>query len=192
MAEAQGIPFGRHYDDATRATGGPLDYMGERHVIVFGPNGSGKGTRFLVPALLTLEDRSILVIDPKGELCAITQAYRRTVGDVAILNPFNVLGLGSNGFDPLTLLDPDNPDTFYDDAAALGEALIRVEGKDPHWGQSAQGLVVGLLMWEKFKYRNKATLAHVRAMLTEADQFEIVEDEDGAIRSNARSGCRRT
>jgi type IV secretion system protein VirD4 len=182
MGAAQGIPLGRHLDEATGEPGGPIDYFGERHVIVFGPNGSGKGTRFLVPTLLTLEDRSVLVIDPKGELCAITQRYRREVGEVVILNPFNVLGLGSNGFDPLALLNPDDPASFYDDAAALGEALIRVEGKDPHWGESAQGLVVALLMWEKFKYRDKATLAHVRTMLTEADQFEVVENDDGTKR----------
>jgi type IV secretion system protein VirD4 len=189
---AQGIPLGRHYNDATREPGAPIDYFGERHLIVFGPNGSGKGTRFLVPSLLTINDRSILVIDPKGELCAITQAYRRTVGEVVILNPFNVLGLGSDGFNPLALLNPDDRATFYDDAAALGEALIRVEGKDPHWGESAQGLVVGLLMWEKFKHRDKASLAHVRAMLTEADQFKTVEDDDGKKRREQIKGLRIT
>lgn len=192
MPDAQGIPLGRHLDETTGEPGGPIDYFGERHVIVFGPNGSGKGTRFLVPALLTLKDRSILVIDPKGELCAITQAYRRTLGDVVILNPFNVLGLGSDGFNPLSALDPDDPATFYDDAAALGEALIRVEGKDPHWGESAQGLVVGLLMWEKFKYREAATLAHVRTMLTEADRWEDYIDNDGKPRRRLVKGLRIT
>jgi type IV secretion system protein VirD4 len=192
MSDDQGIPLGRHYDDATKKTGELIDYTGERHLIVFGPNGSGKGTRFLVPTLLTVKDRSILVIDPKGELCAITEAYRRTVGDVVILNPFNVLGLGSDGFNPLALLDPDNPDTFYDDAAALGEALIRVEGKDPHWGESAQGLVVGLLMWEKIQNREKASLANVRRMLTEADEFETYEDENGVKRRKQTKGLRVT
>lgn len=192
MAEKPGIPLGRYYDEKTQEVGEPHNYSGERHLIVFGPNGSGKGTRFLIPALLTISDRSVIVIDPKGELCAVTQKFRREVGEVVILNPFNVLGLGSNGFDPLALLDPDNPDTFYDDAAALGEALIRVEGKDPHWGESAQGLIVGLLMWEKFKYRDKATLAHVRTMLTEADEFETVEDEDGRTHSNQIKGLQVT
>ena len=192
MTDAQGIPLGLHYDETTHDAGGSLDYFGERHVIVFGPNGSGKGTRFLVPTLLTLKDRSIVVIDPKGELCAITQAYRRDVGKVVILNPFNLLGLGSDGFNPLATLDPERPDTFYDDTAALGEALISVAGKDPHWGESAQGLLVGLLMWEKIKYRDKASLAHVRAMLTEADKFRTYEDEDGKKRREQTKGLRIT
>ena len=76
-----------------------------------------------------------MVVDPKGELYAITSDYRRTVSDVIVLNPFNVLDFGSDGFNPLDTLDPKSP-TFYDDAAALGEALIQVEGNDPHWGES--------------------------------------------------------
>ena len=137
---AEGITLGRHYDDATQRVGGKVVYEGERHVLLFGPNGTGKGTRFLIPNLLSIKDRSIIVIDPKGELAAVTADYRRTVGDVVMLNPFNVLGLGSAGFNPLATLDPKSPN-FYDDAAALGEALIKIEGKDPHWAESAQGLV---------------------------------------------------
>lgn len=185
------IPLGRHYNADLQETGGPLDYAGERHLIVFGPNGSGKGTRFLVPTLLTVKDRSILVIDPKGELAAITADYRRSLGDVVILNPFDVLGLGSDGFNPLAMLDASSP-FFYDDAAALGEALIRTEGKDPHWGESAQGLVVGLLMWEKIKKGDAATLGHVRTMLTEPDEFESYVDEEGGRHRDQTKGLRIT
>src|SRR5277367_6495482 len=137
MAEdGNGIALGRYYDDATGRTGDKIVYGGERHLLLFGPNGTGKGTRFLIPNLLSIKDRSIVVIDPKGELAAVTADYRRTVGDVVMLNPFNVLGLGSAGFNPLALLNSKSPETFYDDAAALGEALIKIEGKDPHWGES--------------------------------------------------------
>ena len=99
--DRNGIALGRHYDDATQRVGDKIVYEGERHVLLFGPNGTGKGTRFLIPNLLTIKDRSIVVIDPKGELAAVTADYRRTVGDVVMLNPFNVLGLGSAGFNPL-------------------------------------------------------------------------------------------
>ena len=148
--DEEGIALGRHYDEATQHVGGKITYTGERHLLLFGPNGTGKGTRFLIPNLLSIKDRSIIVIDPKGELAAVTADYRRTIGDVVMLNPFNVLGLGSAGFNPLAALDPASPN-FYDDAAALGEALIKIEGKDPHWSESAQGLLVALLMWEKIK-----------------------------------------
>ena len=169
-----------------RHGGTELTYDGERHLLLFGPNGSGKGTRLLVPNLLRLKDRSLVVIDPKGELTAITADYRRTVGEVVVLNPFDVLGLGGAGFNPLAALDPEAP-TFVDDAAGLGEALIKIEDKDPHWSESAQSLLVALIMWEVQSARreNRAPLLeNVRRMLTEPDEYE--RDEDG--KKQARQG----
>jgi type IV secretion system protein VirD4 len=189
--DRNGIVLGRHYDDATHRVGDKIVYEGERHALLFGPNGTGKGTRFLIPNLLSIKDRSIVVVDPKGELAAVTADYRRTVGDVVMLNPFDVLGLGSAGFNPLALLDPKSPN-FYDDAAALGEALIRIEGKDPHWGESAQGLLVALIMWEKLQRGANANLENVRALLTEADEYERLLDAHGKQHDQLVRGLRLT
>jgi type IV secretion system protein VirD4 len=188
MAEQRdGITLGRHLDDATQRVGDKIIYEGERHLLLFGPNGTGKGTRFLIPNLLSIKDRSIIVIDPKGELAAVTADYRRDVGEVVMLNPFNVLGLGSAGFNPLALLNSSSPETFYDDAAALGEALIKSSDKDPHWGESAQGLLVALIMWEKMQKGDAANLENVRAMLTEADEFKHVVDKKGTLISSEQT-----
>ena len=170
--------------------GDVLPYDGERHLLLFGPNGSGKGTRLLVPNLLHSTGRSIVVIDPKGELTAITAASRRTVSEVVILNPFNLLGMGSAGFNPLIGLDPDS-DTFMDDAAGVGEALIKLEERDPHWSESAQGLIVGLLMWEvqRAKIERRAPLLeNVRRLLTEPDEYQL----DAAGKSRLVKGLRIT
>jgi type IV secretion system protein VirD4 len=189
--DRNGIILGRHYDDATHHVGEKIVYEGERHALLFGPNGTGKGTRFLIPNLLSIKDRSVVVVDPKGELAAVTADYRRTVGDVVMLNPFDVLGLGSAGFNPLASLDPKSPN-FYDDAAALGEALIRIEGKDPHWGESAQGLIVALIMWEKLRRGADANLENVRALLTEADEYERMLDAHGKQHDHLVRGLRLT
>jgi type IV secretion system protein VirD4 len=183
----EGIALGRYYDEAAQLIGAKIPYAGERPLILFGPNGTGKGTRFLIPNLLSIKDRSIICLDPKGELASVTMEYRRTLGDVVILNPFNVLGFGSAGFNPLDILDPASPN-LYDDAAALGEALISIEGIDPHWSQSAQGLLVALLMWEKLKNGDKANLENVRALLTEADKWERYTGEDGKTRERQTAG----
>ena len=101
---SEGISLGRHYNDSTESAGGKITYEGERRVLLFGPNGTGKGTRSLIPNLLSINDRSLVVIDPKGEPAAVTAGHRRTIGDVVMLNPFDVLGLGSSGFNPLDTL----------------------------------------------------------------------------------------
>jgi type IV secretion system protein VirD4 len=148
------IGLGRIVDPDRQGYGGRIRYGDERHVLVFGPNGSGKGTRLLVPNLLQCEGRSIFVIDPKGELAAITAPYRRTLGKVVILNPFGVLldipgyeDLKSAGFNPLVPLDPALP-SFNTDAGLLAEALIKVQGHDnPHWSESSRALIAALLMY---------------------------------------------
>lgn len=171
-------------------------YQGGRHMIFFGPSGSGKGTRFLMPNMLGdyLGDRSVVVIDPKGELAAVCAGCRHWLhgpGSVKILDPFGKLDqivgnspdhaylvennlIESEGFNPLATLDPES-DLFYDDAAAIGEALIKIEGDQPHWPESAQGLITGLVMWEVVRPKNKgevASLENVRRLLTEADDYD--------------------
>lgn len=135
--------------------GGKMHYGGPLHCLIFGPNGSGKSTRLLLPNLLELEHRSIVVIDPKGELAAVSAPYRRTVGEVVIINPFGVLAdrpgyedLKSDGFNPLLALDPSSP-SFNADASLLAEAIVTVqsEGSGKHFDSSARSLVAAIIMY---------------------------------------------
>jgi type IV secretion system protein VirD4 len=189
----KGLYLGRHYNDATKQADDVLRYAGERHLLIFGPNGSGKGMRLLAPNLLSgLADRSMIVIDPKGELAAITADHRRKLGhDVVIINPFNMLGLGSAGFNPMSVLDAKSPN-FFDDAAAIGEALIKISGHEPHWTESARTLVTALCMWEKFQKGAKANLENVRAMLTEPDEWVPAVRQDGKEYLKQVAGLRVT
>ena len=148
-------------------------YSGERNLLLFGPNGSGKGTRFLMPNLLQMTDCSMVVIDPKGELAAVTAPYRRTIGEVVIINPFGVLAdrpgyedLKSDGYNPLLALDPAAP-SFNADASWLAEALVTIEGTDPHWSRAARKLVAALIMHVCLKDRGSPSLAEMRRLLTE-------------------------
>jgi type IV secretion system protein VirD4 len=175
------IQLGNYLDLQTGKSGSPLEYDGERHLLLFGPNGSGKGTRLLVPNLLSLRNRSLVVIDPKGELTAITADYRRTLGEVVVLNPFGVLGIEGAGFNPLAALDPQSA-AFVDDAAGLGEALVKSDSgeKDPHWSNSARALLTALIMWEvKVAHGNSRPpkMDNVRYLLTEPDKYTV--DSEG-------------
>jgi type IV secretion system protein VirD4 len=186
--------------------GDKVQYGGELHHVLFGPNGVGKGMRVLVPNLLSIVGKSIVVIDPKGQLAAMTAKFRHQAGDdVKIIDPFGVLAevvqkrpdeyryliennlVRSCGFNPLAALDPDSPN-FYDDAAVIADALIKIPDKEAHWAESAQGLVAGLVMWERLKEGKNANLEHVRYLLTEADELEDFEDVDGKWRQRLTAG----
>jgi type IV secretion system protein VirD4 len=186
---ADAITLGRYIRETDKeiAIGGKLRYGGPLHVLVFGPNSSGKSTRLMMPNLLELENRSIVVVDPKGELAAVTAPFRRTVGEVVIINPFGVLArrpgyedLKSDGFNPLLHLDPDAP-SFNSDAALLAEALVKVESKDPHWDGSAQSLIAAIIMYVCIEAKKSGfvpTLGDVRRLLCSAVEDDEDDDND--------------
>jgi type IV secretion system protein VirD4 len=181
--------------------GREMRYGGALHTLVFGPNGSGKSTRLLLPNLLEMENRSIVVVDPKGELAAVSAPFRRTIGEVVIINPFGVLAdrsgyadLKSDGFNPLLHLDPDS-DTFNADAGLLAEALVKVEGKDPHWDASAQSLIAALIMFvccEAKRIGDTPTLTEVRTLLCQNpyknDRRDSEESENEFAGDTSRQG----
>ncbi len=93
----------------------------------------------------------------------MTMRHRARAGSRIIrLNPFNVLGLGSDGFNPIAVLELTK--LFPDDAMQLAEAVIRMEGKDPHWSQAAQDLVAALIMYVRLVIPN-GSFADVRRLL---------------------------
>ncbi len=174
------IKIGHYFDEATRQTGEPNLFAGERHILLFGLNGAGKSTRFLIELLMTAIGRSLVVYDVKGELAAQTAAQRRRLSRVFILNPFNLHvdlypDLAGDKFNPLEFLDPAS-DHFYSDVSALAHALIEINDRETqkHFPESAQGLLIALIMWEVTLARREGrmpSLFNVRTMLTEAEEL---------------------
>ena len=177
--DADAINLGRLVTDD--GIGEKMRYGGPLHVLVFGPNGSGKSTRLLLPNLLELEHRSIVVIDTKGELAAISAEFRRDVGQVVVINPFGVLAdrpgyedLKSEGFNPLLALDPSSP-SFNADASLLAEALVSVatEGSGKHFDSSARSLIAAIIMYVCIAAPaagKPPTLAQVRELVCQASE----------------------
>ena len=121
------------------APGGPLLSQTERAVVLFGLNGAGKSTRFLIELLATTCNRSLLVFDIKGELAWQTAHIRKRYSDVRIINPTGVLNMPSDGCNLLDPLDPDSP-KFYDASAAIADALIEIEnGAGQYWTNPRKG-----------------------------------------------------
>jgi type IV secretion system protein VirD4 len=187
MAE---LSLGLEWNPRKGRAGRPVRYTENRHLSIFGPTRSGKGVCLEIPNLLRLKDISIISIDPKGQNAAVTARWRRRVSEVVMLNPLDVLGLGSAGFNPLAALQPASP-RFFEEAAAIAEALIKIEGNDPFFDQSARGLILALVMFEVKLARaagRMPSLENVRAMLTHnlpATANDMVASRDFQIASLA-------
>ncbi len=146
-----------------------LRYKGGKHLLSFGTPGANKSTGLVVPNLSHLP-RSIIVIDPKGELAAITARKRATMGRVIVLNPFDLFAsrlphLASAGWNPLLQLDPESHD-FEGDAFCVANALIDKAGgggNSKFFENSAENLAAALVMWERFSRGDKASLRNIRA-----------------------------
>ena len=134
-------------------------YGGNRMIVTTGPTRAGKGMRMLVPNIKMLTNRPLFIIDPKAELTKMTFNFRRKLGPAIIINPYNVLGLGSAGFNPL--IDPTfTPKSleFASRAAGLAEARVRKEGPGvaQHWTNRARALDTSVILYTKLTERATA------------------------------------
>ena len=140
-----------------------INYTGPRHALTVAPTRSGKGACAIIPNLLTL-DRSVIVVDPKGQNAAVTSGFRSAVTRSFLLNPFNEHGLGTSRFNPLAHFSIDDANVFAD-VASLSEALIITEGKDPHWPDSARNLISVLILHLLATRGKDAALPQIREFL---------------------------
>jgi type IV secretion system protein VirD4 len=180
------FPYGRG-----RQTGNPVTMPLDGHFGLIAPPGAGKGVSLEIPNLcLGLQNVSVLSIDPSGQNAAVCAEARRRMGQqVVCLNPFGMHtgiypDLQSAGCNPLAGISSQSR-FFYQECAAVGEALIVIEGKDPHWSSSARGLMTGLIMWEVLKAereRRAPLLESIRTMLCDPE----AKDGDGILTAGLR------
>jgi type IV secretion system protein VirD4 len=178
-------------------TGRLLRYDGPAHLITLAPTRAGKGVGTVIPNLLAAE-RSVLVIDPKGENARIAGEARRRFGTVHVLDPFEVSGMPSAAYNPLDRLAPDSLD-LGEDAASLTEALVMDppgQVTEAHWNEEAKAILGGLIMFcVCHEDRNRRTLATVREYLTLPPEklralLELMQDSDAAGGLIARAANR--
>jgi len=170
-----------------------VKFEGPEHLLLMAPTRSGKGRRVLLPELIYDTHRSMVVVDPKGELATWSAAYRAKIGDVLAIDPFGVLqntpgvDLTSVGYNPLRWLDPHSDD-YVDDCTAVAEAIAPVESqREPHFEQGAQEIICGLIMYRRL-INPYATLGHVRRDLGRTpDEWRdlLLGDDEG----QTKEGC---
>lgn len=178
-------------------TGRLLHYDGPAHLITLAPTRAGKGAGTVIPNLLAAE-RSVLVIDPKGENARIAGKARRRFGTVHVLDPFEVSGHPSACYNPLDRLTPNSLD-LGEDAASLTEALVMDppgQVTEAHWNEEAKAILGGLIMFcVCHEDRDRRSLATVREYLTLPPEklralLELMQDSDEAGGLIARAANR--
>jgi type IV secretion system protein VirD4 len=178
-------------------TGRLLHYDGPAHLITLAPTRAGKGVGTVIPNLLAAE-RSVLVIDPKGENARIAGETRQRFGTVHVLDPFEVSGHPSAAYNPLDRLTPDSLD-LGEDAASLTEALVMDppgQVTEAHWNEEAKAILGGLIMFcVCHEDRDRRSLATVREYLTLPPEklralLELMQDSDEAGGLIARAANR--
>ncbi|MCK7616103.1 type IV secretory system conjugative DNA transfer family protein [Roseibium sp. CAU 1639] len=178
-------------------TGRLLRYDGPAHLITLAPTRAGKGVGTVIPNLLAVE-RSVIVIDPKGENARIAGKARRRFGTVHVLDPFEVSGMPSAAYNPLDRLTSDSLD-LGEDAASLTEALVMDppgQVTEAHWNEEAKAILGGLIMFcVCHEDRDRRSLATVREYLTLPPDrlkalLELMQDSDAAGGLIARAANR--
>lgn len=125
-----------------------LGYDGPAHLLTLAPTRAGKGVGTVIPNLLTGE-RSMLVIDPKGENVRVAGRMRAAYGRCHVLDPFGVSGHPGARYNPLDRMAPDSLD-LGEDASTLAEALVMDppgQTSEAHWNEEAKALIAGLILF---------------------------------------------
>ncbi|OQW54895.1 MAG: hypothetical protein A4S14_14680 [Proteobacteria bacterium SG_bin9] len=144
-------------------------YNDNRHLTTIGPTRSGKGATIIVPVSLRVP-HSMFIVDPKGQIAAITGRRRYELGQhVLFLNPFGLHSgppwrLPRHRFNPLAALDPEHPN-FVANVGALAQALIITQGREPYFDDTARNLIVIILVYLIVTFGKSATLGMMRAII---------------------------
>jgi type IV secretion system protein VirD4 len=158
------------------------------NMLTFGAPGALKSAGLIAPNIAHLP-QSLIVIDPKGQLAAITARKRAQMGPVIILNPLNLFvdtlpHLKSAGWNPLLQLDPGRPN-FAADAASIADAIVtKADGGTSNtkfFDISAERLVTLFVMNERIENPECPSLRNVATSLSEQSVYAKGEGPVGGF-----------
>lgn len=108
---------------------------GPTHVLIVGASRVGKGENTVLPTLLGGWQQSVLVYDPKGELAAMTAAYRSTFSTVVQCDPTSRTTQGCNLLSSVVV---DAPDEHRASARLMGRLTDPDGTASQHESQTAK------------------------------------------------------
>lgn len=177
------IPLGRSLADtaaplgfgatapATNAAGAPISDDSDAGLVTIAGTGTGKGVSQVIPTALSYPG-SMVIMDIKGEIAAVTARARREMGqEVVILDPF---GDQSDALNPMEAINPASSDA-YDQCRRLARMLGRgsENTQDPFWDNISETILTGTLLFLATHIRREErTMPLLHRMWGVADHLE--------------------
>ncbi len=145
-----GVYCGAYFDEETGRTQ-YLRHVGPEHVCAIAPTRSGKGVGLVIPTMLSWTE-SVFVLDPKGEVYAMTSGWRQKEAGNIVLRFDPAEEFGSCAWNPL---DEIRFGTRHQigDAQNIALMVIDTDGKGlfDHWRTAAHELLVGIIIHALYK-----------------------------------------
>jgi len=152
--------------------------------LVVAPPGTGKTVGVVIPTILESPGMSIIVNDPKPELCFKTSGYRATQGPVFIINwgaedePEKGIFYPSwNPLSPTCLPPPGPPRDMYIDSMVAVIVEEPKGGADPHWSKTGRNAMSGFLHFISSKCERARANDYFASRLMEGS----FDDEDAKV-----------
>jgi type IV secretion system protein VirD4 len=171
-----------------------LFYPGKAHGLLIAAARTGKFTCVLAQILFSWLF-SLLMVDPKGQGCAVSWRQRRRLGQkVYRLDPFNLMeklpGVEEcppqARIDPMKRLDPQSR-TFGADADNISEALVPHDPRgESYWVNAARMLVAGVIMQYKTWWPDKTLVDVYHTIAGPELQFFALDAMPGGERWSSR------
>ncbi|MEZ5784655.1 MAG: type IV secretory system conjugative DNA transfer family protein [Rhizobiaceae bacterium] len=149
--DGQGRAMGFTSPRRLSSSGGLVqDGSAEGHLLCVAPTGAGKSASFAIPQLLSYPG-AVIAVDVKGELYRVTERYRRSLGPVAVIDPFRLVSDGADALNPIAHLTANNL-CLVDDAYAIaglfatGRSTNRAGDLDPFWSDWSMDVIAALIV----------------------------------------------
>lgn len=144
-----------------------IRHSGKTSTIFFAPSRSGKGVSSVIPTLEDFPD-SMIIFDPKGENWNITAGWRSTFSYVWRFSPVSEDTLCFN------ILDEIEERFAFRDASTIAQILTApadgTQKGDPHWTDTANDLLIGVILHVKCSdYPEKNMYGVLRFMSSVSD-----------------------
>lgn len=177
---------------ARRPSSELIEDSSDAGLVTIAGTGTGKGVSQVIPTALTYPG-SMVIVDIKGEIAAVTARARREMGqEVVILDPF---GGSKDALNPMEMIDPASMDA-YDQSKRVSRMMHHSRNMmDPFWDDMSETVIAGSILFLATHIRRKDRDLHLlHRMWGVADHLEEMlacmlscDLHDGAIAAAAKA-----